>query len=212
MKRFILLGSALALSATVARAQSIPNIMAPKRSAQRAVAATNAHTATMTADQGDKKPALTMVERPAGGAVEKSAATDTAKSTATRTVRATAAGTAAKAAPADTGAAFRRETFAYERSGRRDPFVSLMSSGELRPMISDLRLVGVIVDPSGRNSVAVLRDLGTKDQYRVKVGQTLGRMRVASIRTRVVTFTIEEFGYSRQQELTLNDSNQARKK
>ena len=66
-------------------------------------------------------------------------------------------------------------------------------------------------DESGRNSVAVLRDIGTKDQYRVRVGQSLGRMRVSSITPRTIVFTIEEFGYSRQETLALGDSNKERK-
>ena len=36
--------------------------------------------------------------------------------------------------------------------------------------------------------------------------------RVARIAQKSVTFTIEEFGYSRQQELSLGDSNQERTK
>jgi hypothetical protein len=106
----------------------------------------------------------------------------------------------------------RREVFAYEPSGRRDPFVTLMTVGELRPMISDLAISGILIDPTGRNSVAVLRDVSSKEQYRVKVGQQLGRMRVARITQKAVTFTIEEFGYSRQQELAMDETNQARTK
>jgi hypothetical protein len=105
--------------------------------------------------------------------------------------------------------ALMRESFTYSADGRRDPFVSLLTNGELRPMISDLKLVTVVYDPTGR-SVAVLRDLTTKEQYRVKVGQTLGRMRVAQIQPRSVTFTLEEFGYSRQEVLALNDTTKAR--
>ena len=105
-----------------------------------------------------------------------------------------------------------RETYSYPGAGRRDPFVSLMNTEEIRPLLNDLKLVAVAYDPSGRNSVAVLRDVTTKEQYRVKVGQTLGRMRVARIAQKSVTFTIEEFGYSRQQELSLGDSNQERTK
>jgi hypothetical protein len=60
----------------------------------------------------------------------------------------------------------------------------------------------VVYDPAGR-SVAIMRDLSTKDQYRVRVGQVLGRMRVTQIHPKSVTFTIEEFGYSRQEVLTL---------
>jgi hypothetical protein len=99
-----------------------------------------------------------------------------------------------------------REVFHYERSGRRDPFLSLIRSGDLRPMLTDLRLTTVLYDPGGR-SVAVLQDVSTKEQYRVRVGQTLGRMRVARIDAKSITFTIEEYGYSRQETLRLADPN-----
>ncbi|HEU4641916.1 MAG TPA: hypothetical protein VFS44_05615 [Gemmatimonadaceae bacterium] len=102
-----------------------------------------------------------------------------------------------------------RESFTYSADGRRDPFLSLLDNGDLRPMLSDLRLVTVVYDPSGR-SVAVLRDLTTNEQYRVRPGQTLGRMRVAQIRPKSITFTLEEYGYSRQEVLALNDSTRAR--
>jgi hypothetical protein len=128
-------------------------------------------------------------------------------------------------------AGFEREIFAYERNGRRDPFTSLMTSSEIRPLFADLRLVGVAYDPTGRSSVAVLREdaqdrttaqgagkapAANKSnvdvpQYRVKEGQQLGRMRVARIGTKSVTFTIEEFGFSRQETLTLSDSNTEKK-
>jgi len=96
-----------------------------------------------------------------------------------------------------------RETYAYPGNGRRDPFVSLMNTEELRPLLGDLKLVGVALDPTGRNSVAVLRDMSTKEQYRVKVGQEIGRMRVAAIHGKDVVFSIEEFGYSRQESLAM---------
>ena len=96
-----------------------------------------------------------------------------------------------------------RETYAYPGNGRRDPFVSLMNTEELRPLLGDLKLVAVALDPTGRNSVAVLRDMSTKEQYRVKVGQEIGRMRVAAIHAKDVVFGIEEFGYSRQESLAM---------
>jgi len=101
---------------------------------------------------------------------------------------------------------FNREVFQYDPAGRRDPFVSLVKSSEIRPTLSDLRLTTIAFDPLGRNSVAVLRDLGTKEQYRVKVGTTLGRMRVVRIEPRVVTFALEEFGFSRQESLAIGDT------
>jgi hypothetical protein len=103
--------------------------------------------------------------------------------------------------PADTGSRvlINREVFQYEGDGRRDPFVSLLTTGDLRPLLTDLKLVAVAYDPRGQNSVAVLRDITSKDQYKVRAGQTIGRMRVAAIQEKAVIFTIEEFGYSRQE-------------
>jgi hypothetical protein len=200
--RLLVLAGALVVAATPvasARAQSLPNINGIKQTTNRAVAKTNAHTLAMTnvdssarstsAAPNDTSRGHGVVAMAAGAATRPSAEMDTAGKI-----------------------VIRREVFAYEQSGRRDPFVSLMTVGELRPMISDLTISGILIDPSGRNSVAVLRDVTTHEQYRVKVGQQLGRMRVARIAQKAVTFTIEEFGFSRQQELAMDDSNQARTK
>src|SRR5262249_35855276 len=95
-----------------------------------------------------------------------------------------------------------REEYAYGRDGRRDPFYSLLATSELRPTIGDLRLTGILFDHSGNRSVATLRDVSANNvQYRVFVGSTLGRMRVAAIRMKAVIFTIDEFGTSRQDSL-----------
>ncbi|HET6679882.1 MAG TPA: hypothetical protein VFG84_01665 [Gemmatimonadaceae bacterium] len=185
-------------------AQSLPNPVAARRSAQRAVDATNAHTAKMTADQGTAARDTTAAAR-----VAASAPRGDSTVVATPVVSQAAGTTVADSAK---GLGFRREVFSYERAGRRDPFESLMHSDELRPLISDLKLVSIVYDQVGGNSVAILRDINTKEQYRAKVGQELGRMRVARIAPKSVTFTIEEFGFSRQQELLLGDSNQARNK
>jgi len=109
------------------------------------------------------------------------------------------------AAAADTAprVLINREVFQYDGDGRRDPFVSLLTTSDLRPLLADLKLVAVAYDPRGQNSVAVLRDPTSKTQYRVKVGQTIGRMRVAAIQEKAVIFTIEEFGYSRQELLPM---------
>ena len=103
-----------------------------------------------------------------------------------------------------------REVFAYDAGGRRDPFVSLLTSTELRPTVADLKLVVVLFDESGRRPVAVMRDVSTNTQYRVTTGMTLGRMRVAEIKRRSVIFTIEEFGLNRQDSLVLGDTTKAR--
>ena len=139
-------------------------------------------------------------------------ASNTANTDEKRVVPTPAAAAAPAAAPkqAPTEVLINREQYAYPGAGRRDPFVSLMNTEELRPLIGDLKLVAIALDPTGRNSVAVLRDVSTKEQYRVKVGQELGRMRVAAIRAREVVFGIEEFGYSRQESLAMTDSTKVR--
>ena len=96
-----------------------------------------------------------------------------------------------------------REVFDYDRSGRRDPYKSLMTSSDVRPLLSDLRLTAVAFDPDGDNSVAILRDSFSKQQYRIRVGQQLGRLRVSGIKQKSVQFTIEEFGFNRQETLAL---------
>lgn len=104
-----------------------------------------------------------------------------------------------------------RELFQYDGDGRRDPFISLLTTSDLRPLMSDLKLVAIAFDPNGRSSVAVMRDLTSKEQYKVRVGQTLGRMRVAAIQEKAVIFTIEEFGFSRQEMLVMTDSTKTRR-
>jgi hypothetical protein len=217
--RLLMLAGALAVASVsrTASAQSLPNINGIKQTTNRAVAKTNAHTLAMTSVDSAANAAKAAASAPngstAGARRPADAPADTSRA---HGVRAIAAGAATHpAAEMDTAGGrvvLRREVFSYEQSGRRDPFVSLMTVGELRPMISDLAISGILIDPTGRNSVAVLRDVSSKEQYRVKVGQQLGRMRVARITQKTVTFTIEEFGFSRQQELAMDDSNQARTK
>lgn len=103
-----------------------------------------------------------------------------------------------------------REIYDYDDGGRRDPFVSLLASEELRPAITDLKLVTIIYDESGRRPIAIMRDLQNNTQYRVTNGSTLGRLKVALIKRRVVIFSIEEFGLNRQDSLVLGDTTKAR--
>ena len=102
-----------------------------------------------------------------------------------------------------------REAFVYEVRGRRDPFVSLMLSGELRPIFTDLKLTGVIFDSNPRQSVALLVDVSTSESYRVRVGQTLGRMKVSKIGLEDITFDIDEFGLSRSETLIIDKTKKA---
>lgn len=213
---------ALAMAPAVSAAQS--PIMRPKQQAQRAVDQTNAHTRAMTDTSAIRaRQTAPGNAAPAAPAAVNSEPQSSARSDTTRARVTTSRGSTANK-PERVG--FEREIFAYERAGRRDPFISLMTTSEIRPLLPDLRLVGIAYDPTGRNSVAVLREdaqdqnrgpargaAGTADVplYRVKEGQQLGRMRVARIGSKSVTFTIEEFGYSRQETLTLSASNTEKK-
>jgi hypothetical protein len=162
------------------------DINAPKRAALKAVAAENAQLAAQT---GQDVAAAQPISGPG--------------STPSGMLPAPAALPAAKSLDAN---AVTREVYSYGGAGRRDPFYSLILTDELRPLLADLRLVGILYEPSGRRTVAVMRDLQTNAQYRVQNGQSLGRMRVTQIRPRAVLFTIEEFGLSRQDSLVWTDT------
>ncbi|MEO8909990.1 MAG: hypothetical protein ABI408_07150 [Gemmatimonadaceae bacterium] len=147
--------------------------------------------------------ALVLVAALASGASAQASAQAAPRPTANASAKSPAPVTARAATPVPVDTTpkvlINREVFQYEGSGRRDPFISLLTTKDLRPLLNDLKLVAVAYDPRGQNSVAVLRDVTSKDQYKVRVGQTIGRMRVAAIQEKAVIFTIEEFGYSRQE-------------
>jgi len=97
---------------------------------------------------------------------------------------------------------YRREVFHYG-GGSRDPFQTLITSSDVRPTINDLRLVSVIYDPRYGRSVAVVREEPGDIIHRLKRGDTVGRLRVLQIRQYEVVFQIEEFGFERQEVLSL---------
>jgi len=199
--RLVTLVSALLAAAPAVGAQSVPNINAPKQAAQRAAGAANAQLSAQTGQampQRSGPPAAPATAAPAAGA-------PTAKSGARPVV-----GVAPAPAPVAVGPQVTREVFMYADAGRRDPFFSLILTEDLRPLLSDLKLVGVLYAPTGSRSVAIFRDVVTNAQYRVQTGMPLGRMRVAQIKQKGVIFTIDEFGLSRQDSLMLSDSLKAR--
>ncbi len=96
-----------------------------------------------------------------------------------------------------------RETFAYA-GGTRDPFASLINGSATGPEIADLDLVGVYQDlRSSGNSVVVLREKATAKRHKMRVGDQLGRARLVQIRPRDAVFTIRDFGFERQETLSL---------
>ncbi len=96
-----------------------------------------------------------------------------------------------------------RETFAYS-GGPRDPFTSLLNSSAAGPEIADLELVGVYQDlRSSSNTVVVLREKATAKRHKLRVGDQLGRAKLVQIRPRDAVFTIRDFGFERQETLSL---------
>ena len=184
---------ATAAPATAATAPGAPitakgiDINAPKNAALKAVAAENAQLAAQTGQD------VAVAQPISGPGSVPSGALPTPASN-------------ARALENLSANAVTREVYSYGGVGRRDPFYSLILTDELRPLLSDLKLVGILYEPSGRRTVAVMRDLQTNAQYRVLNGQSLGRMRVTQIRPRAVLFTIEEFGLSRQDSLVWTDT------
>ncbi len=91
-----------------------------------------------------------------------------------------------------------REVFSYRGSGR-DPFISLLESGAVRPLVQDLRVTAITYDPRyPAASVAVLRDTIVNQAYSVRVGDELGRLRVVEITPGQVVLVLSEFGSERQ--------------
>lgn len=94
-----------------------------------------------------------------------------------------------------------RETYSYA-GGPRDPFESALDIANAGPEFPDLELVAIYYVPPA-SSVVVLRDRLNGKRYTVREGQRLGRMRVANIRPKDVTFTIDDYGTERQESLSI---------
>ena len=96
-----------------------------------------------------------------------------------------------------------REHFSYS-GGSRDPFVSLLATSNVGPELPDLLLVAIYYDTRNPNaSVVLMREkIGTK-KYNLRPGDRLGRLRVATVRPKDVTFTIDDFGTERQETVSL---------
>jgi type IV secretory pathway VirB10-like protein len=96
-----------------------------------------------------------------------------------------------------------RETFAYS-GAPRDPFNSLFNLAKAGPEVADLQLVGIYQNLRSPNaSVAVFRERDGGKRHKLRAGDQLGRSRVLQIRDRDVVFMIEDFGFERQDTLSL---------
>lgn len=117
---------------------------------------------------------------------------------------------------APTELVFEREVFAYPGYQRRNPFKPLVAGSEGGPRFEHLRLMGILYsgDPSG--SVAVLgtskvsiSEDGTSvtvdqgESWYLKVGQSIGNVRILEIRPAQVVVEVEEFGLTEQKIMQL---------
>ena len=192
MRSLFIAVACITLAASTAAAQRAPDISGPKRAANRAADAQDKQLASETGQSVKLRsgPATAPTAAPAAPAPRPDGTT--LVGVAPKTTAAVA-----KIPPVT------REVFTYDAAGRRDPFYSLILTDDLRPLLSDLKLVGVLYSPGTGRSVAIFRDVQTNAQYRVQTGAPLGRMRVAQIKPKGVIFTIDEFGLSRQDSLML---------
>jgi hypothetical protein len=96
-----------------------------------------------------------------------------------------------------------RETFAYSGS-TRDPFNSLLNMAKTGPELADLQLVGIYQNLRTPDaSVAVFREKDGGKRHKLRAGDQVGRSRLIQIRDREVVFVIEDFGFERQETLSL---------
>jgi uncharacterized lipoprotein NlpE involved in copper resistance len=96
-----------------------------------------------------------------------------------------------------------RETFSYGGAAR-DPFNSLFNMAKNGPELADLQLVGIYQNLRTQSrSVAVFREKEGGKRHKLRAGDQVGRSRLVQIRDRDVVFMIEDFGFERQETLSL---------
>ncbi|NJD19984.1 MAG: hypothetical protein FIA95_11980 [Gemmatimonadetes bacterium] len=111
---------------------------------------------------------------------------------------------------------FEREVFTYPRLQRRNPFRALSGVSQGAPRFEELRVVGIIYSDRPSESVAVLgtstveysEDASTATvqpgvSWYLKVGQSVGNIRVVAIRREQVVVDVEEFGITEQKIMQL---------
>jgi hypothetical protein len=111
---------------------------------------------------------------------------------------------------------FEREVFTYPTLQRRNPFSPLSGGSQGGPRFGELRVVGIIYSDRPSESVAVLgtstveysEDASTVtvqagQSWYLKIGQSVGNIRVVEIRRDQVVVEVEEFGLTEQKTMQL---------
>ena len=111
---------------------------------------------------------------------------------------------------------FEREVFSYPTLQRRNPFHPLTGGDQGGPRFEALRVVGIIYSDNPSESVAVLgtstvemsEDGATVTvqpgpSWNLKVGQSVGNIRVVEIHREQVVVEVEQFGLTEQKIMQL---------
>ena len=111
---------------------------------------------------------------------------------------------------------FEREVFTYPTFQRRNPFAPLSGGNQGGPRFEQLRLVGIIYSGDPSSSVAVVgtstveysEDASTVTvqpgpSWYLKVGQSVGNIRIVEIHRDQVVVEVEEFGLTEQKIMQL---------
>jgi hypothetical protein len=88
-----------------------------------------------------------------------------------------------------------RESYRYPRTGRNDPFnlpIGQTNTEVLGPVLSELKLTGVIYTPDGPRIAILGQDSG--ESFLIREGDRLGVAELVLIEKTYVMFSIEEFG------------------
>jgi len=116
---------------------------------------------------------------------------------------------------------FEREVFIYPAFQRRNPFRPLVAADQGGPRFEQLRLLGIIhsdvpamsVAIVGTSTVTIPPDGGTPqvlpgDAWYLKVGQSIGNIRIVEVRREQVVVEVEEFGLTEQKIMQLQTRRQ----
>jgi hypothetical protein len=183
----------------------VQTVCAPAGAAPKATIAMVDSSARAAAADSSKAPAASPgsaqpAAAPANAPAEASPASATATATPASAPQDTpAADTAKKGQEMD----MVRETFAYSGASR-DPFNSLLNMAKNGPELADLQLVGIYQNLRAPDaSIAVFREKDGGKRHKLRAGDQVGRSRLVQIRDRDVVFMIEDFGFERQETLSL---------
>jgi type II secretory pathway component PulC len=103
---------------------------------------------------------------------------------------------------------YQREIFRYPRSGRPDPFRSLLGAVETGVRAENLVLRGIVHSSDPGASFAVVTEGGSNRAMRLRVGQRLGNVQVVAIYPRRVDLVIQDLRGARRESLVLRQAGQ----